>query len=303
MGPRTSGTIPRLHRVTRAAIVNVLTSRSDRREAVLRLSFAASLFAVLIVVAAVPGRVDADTASGPKVVIIVGPVESSTKSYRAHADEAYAEAIKYTSDVTRVYSPNASWKRVKAATVGASLVIYLGHGNGWPSPYVNDPQYSTKDGFGLNAKVGHGNRNVKYRGEPYLRDLDLAPNAVVILNHLCYASGNSEPGRADPSRKTARKRVDNYGAGFLKIGVAGVIAEGHGGITTYIRDLFTTDLSLPDIWRGAWNNHGNESSFDSSRAPGARAYTDTEHASSGYYRSLVVAGETTAADFRAGAGS
>jgi hypothetical protein len=269
----------------------------------LRLSFAASLFAVLLAVAAVPGRVDAVADPGAKVVIIVGPVESSTKSYRARANEAYAEAIKYTSDVTRVYSPNASWKKVKAATLGASLVIYLGHGNGWPSPYVNDPQYSTKDGFGLNAKIGHGNRNVKYRGEPYLKDLDLAPDAVVILNHLCYASGNSEPGRADPSRKVARSRVDNYGAGFLEIGVAGVIAEGHGGITTYIRDLFTTDLSLPDIWRGAWNNHGNEASFESTRTPGATAYTDTDKASSGYYRSLVVGADKTAADFRAGAGS
>ena len=34
---------------------------------------------------------------------------------------------------------------------GASIVIYFGHGNGWPSPYTYDPKYTTKDGFGLNA--------------------------------------------------------------------------------------------------------------------------------------------------------
>jgi hypothetical protein len=273
------------------------------RENVLRLPFAAASIAALLVVVGMPALAIADTVSEAKVVIIVGPVESSTKSYKARADEAYAEARLYTSDVTRVYSPNATWKKVKAAAIGASLLIYLGHGNGWPSPYVNDPQYSTKDGFGLNAKAGHGNRNVKYRGEPYVAKLDLAPNAVVILNHLCYASGNSEPGRSDPSKKTARKRVDNYGAGFMKAGVSAVIAEGHGGITTYIRDLFTTDLSVEDVWRGTWNNNGHELSFASDRTHGATAYTDTDHASSGYYRSLVVRPGTTAVDFRAGFGS
>jgi hypothetical protein len=264
---------------------------------------AAALIAIVVAVVVVPGRVNADVAPEPKVVIIVGPVESSTKSYKIRANEAYAEALLYTSNVVKVYSPNASWKKVKAATVGASLVIYLGHGNGWPSPYVNDAEYTTKDGFGLNRKAGHGNRNVKYRGEPYLPQLQLAPNAIVILNHLCYASGNSEPGRSDPTRKVARKRVDNYGAGFLAIGVAAVIAEGHGSITSYIRDLFTTDASIEDVWRGAWNNHGNELPFASTRTPGATGYTDTDKATSGYYRSLVVRPEgVTAADFRAGAG-
>ena len=58
------------------------------------------------------------------------------------------------------------------------------------------PKYTTKDGFGLNATAGAGDYNNKYYGEPYVVQLDLAPNAVVILNHLCYASGNSEPGNA-----------------------------------------------------------------------------------------------------------
>ena len=56
----------------------------------------------------------------------------------------------------------------------------------------------------------------------YLR---LAPNAVVILNHLCYSAGNSEPGAALPSKSVARQRIDNYGAPFLKIGAKAVFAE------------------------------------------------------------------------------
>ena len=128
---------------------------------------------------------------------------------------------------------------------GASIVVYLGHGNGWPSPYTYDPLFTTKDGFGLNATAGAGDYNVKYYGEPSIASLALAPGAVVILNRLCYASGNSEPGNAEPTVSVARQRADNYAAGFLKAGAAAVIADGHGSADTYIRSLFTTHQSSP----------------------------------------------------------
>ena len=44
----------------------------------------------------------------------------------------------YTPDVTELYSPNATWPAVKDALKGASLVVYMGHGNGWPSRYRDD---------------------------------------------------------------------------------------------------------------------------------------------------------------------
>ena len=83
---------------------------------------------------------------------------------------------------------------------------------------------------GLNATSGNGNSNVKYWGEYYIdRDIQMAPNAVVILARLCYASGNSEPGGAAPSVTTATKRIDNYGAGFLTGKPRAVLAHGHRG--------------------------------------------------------------------------
>jgi hypothetical protein len=229
----------------------------------------------------------AAAASDSKVVIIVGPTEGATDNYRDAANDAYDEATKYTSNVTKVYSPNATWSKVKSAVVGANVVIYLGHGNGWPSPYTYDPEYKTKDGFGLNSSAGNGDYNRKYYGEPYVSTLDLAPNAVIILNRLCYASGNSEPGHAEPSQTTARKRVDNYGAGFLAAGAGAVIAEGHGSAAAVIRALFTTDGSVKDAWTGMADFNDNVKAFESVRTPGATAYTDAEGASSGYYRSLV----------------
>ena len=201
---------------------------------------------------------------------------------------AYAEARKYTSNVVKVYSPNATWSRVKAAVVDASVVIYMGHGNGWPSPYTFDPNYTTKDGFGLNATAGAGDYNNKYYGEPYMASIDLAPGAIVLLHHLCYASGNSEPGHAEPSVTTARQRADNYATGFLKAGASAVIADGHSGAERYLQALFTTHQSIEDMWRTMPNQNGNVVKFASMRTPGVSVYQDPETPTSGFYRSLAI---------------
>ena len=234
----------------------------------------------------------AATARTPaKVVIVVGATHGTTPTYRKYADAAYAEAIKYTPNVVKVYSPNATWSRVKAAAVGASILIYFGHGNGWPSPYTYDPQYTTKDGMGLNADLdGDGKLSDyenKYYGEPYMRSLDLAPNAIVLLHNLCYASGNSEPGNAQPTVGVARQRISNYAAGFLASNAQAVIADGHRGPADYIRALFTTDQTIEQLWRTAPGNNGHVSSFTSTRTSGVRALMDPEGTSSGFYRSLV----------------
>jgi hypothetical protein len=52
-----------------------------------------------------------------KVVLVVGAVEGTTSSYRADADAAATEFLKFTSNVVKVYSPNATWAAVQAAAV------------------------------------------------------------------------------------------------------------------------------------------------------------------------------------------
>src|SRR5689334_14235251 len=49
----------------------------------------------------------------PKVVIIVGATEGTTSTYRSYADTEYAEALKYTPNVVKVYSPYATWAEVQ----------------------------------------------------------------------------------------------------------------------------------------------------------------------------------------------
>ncbi len=66
-------------------------------------------------------------AAAPKVVVIVGPVGGTTASYRSDADAAAAEALKYTPNVVKLYSPNATWDVVKPALQGASIVPVPAH--------------------------------------------------------------------------------------------------------------------------------------------------------------------------------
>jgi len=225
----------------------------------------------------------------PKVVIIVGPVAGTTPSYRSDADAAAAEALRYTPNVIKIYSPNATWAVVKSALQGASIVIYMGHGNGFPSPRTATLMPDRQDGLGLNPVAGKDDSTTQYWGERYLAsDIRLAPNAVVILGHLCYASGSSEPGHADPTLSVARQRVDNFAAGFLAAGARAVIADAHGGASAaYIRALFTGHQSLGDLWLSPPFNNGNSSAFASTRTPGMTAQLDPDASSGPYYRSFV----------------
>lgn len=262
-----------------------------------------SVLASLVAVgglAAIPPRVDA---SGLKVTVVVGPVGGSTANYITNAKRYANLARSYGAEVVEVYSPNATWARVKAAAVDANVFIYLGHGNGWPSPYGPFSVYR-KDGLGLNATAGAGNSNVKYFGEYYVqRGLDLADNAVVILNRLCYASGNSEWGAANPTKSVAIKRVDNFGAGFLRTGANAVFADGIGSVGYILRGLLqgTPEASVEDVfWSDPEATVSYRVRFESVRTPGATAVMDP-YRPSRYYRSIIGNLSMTVGEFR-GAG-
>src|ERR1700704_583385 len=149
---------------------------------------------LLVLVAAPPSGALAAPARGPNVVLIVGPAGTATDGYRALADQAAAAASEFTPNVVKVYSPNATWPAVRRALDGASIVVYLGHGNGWPSRYRTSLYPPGQNGFGLNPTAGGDDDTHQYFGESRIADVKLAKDSVVVLSHLCYASGNTEPG-------------------------------------------------------------------------------------------------------------
>jgi len=237
----------------------------------------------------------ASAATPTKVVIVVGPTGTGTAHNISEAKQLAAQARGYGATVIEIYSPNASFYRVRSAAMGANVFIYMGHGSGWPSPY-SPFNAARKDGLGLNATAGHGNLNVRYYGETYLKKyIHLAANSVVILRGLCYSAGNSEPGKTNPSAAVGRARVDNYAAGFLRTGARVVFAEPYGGVGYILDAIFTTNLTVRQIFtNGAGAGHWGHSSagtmtataFKSKRTTWATAISDRD--SSGHFRRSVV---------------
>jgi len=211
-------------------------------------------------------------ATGPKVVIVVGATEITTATYRTDADAIAAEALKYTPNVIKIYSPNATWAAVKAAAQGASVFIYLGHGYGLPSPYKLILTPSVHDGMGLNQYANQGDSDKKYYGESYVSsEIRLAQNAVVILNHLCYSAGSSETGAPEPTIAVAKQRVDNFASGFLRAGARVVMADAWtGGAIGMIRGLFTTHQSINAVWHGLVSAHGHDIPWTTAPEPCVR---------------------------------
>jgi hypothetical protein len=259
-----------------------------------------ALMAALVVSLGSMAIPQATRAATMKVVVVVGPAGASTANYRDSARTYASIARSYGASVTEIYSPYATWARVKPALQGANLLIYLGHGNGWPSPYGPFQRY-TKDGLGLNATSGNGNYNTKYYGEYYIDNyIQMAPNAVVILNRLCYASGNSEWGSANPTKSTAIKRVDNYGAGFLRAGAKAVFAEAIYSVSYQIRQLFTSSRTMNNILMTHPSASGaRDFYFTSIRTSWARAHLDPPQPGK-YWRSVIGVLDLTASQWRGG---
>src|SRR6266550_3116261 len=259
-----------------------------------------TLLALAMAGSIMPASVSAARAA-PKVVLIVGPVGAATDGYRRLAEEAAVAAARYTPNVVRIYSPDATWSAVRQALQGASIVLYLGHGNGWPSRYRDSLYPATQDGFGLNPTAGAGNAH-QYFGEDAIgREVKLARHAVVILSHLCYASGNSEPGLEEGPLEVGQQRVDNYAAGFIRAGADAVIADSYLRPAYYVSSILAGKGTIDRIWRTAPSFNGNLLQFASLRSKGFVAQMDTDTPTQGFHRSIVLRAGLAAANVLASA--
>ena len=119
----------------------------------------------------------------------------------------------------------------------------------------------------------------------------------MILNHVCYAAGSSEPGHGSPPLRTAVKRADNFAAGFLGAGASVVFASDRS-VTTLIRDLFRVRQTMQSLfWRSPWTSTRHDTAFRSARTPGATGIL-APFLTHGYYQSVVGELGWTSADWR-----
>jgi hypothetical protein len=222
------------------------------RNAVTRIFVAGTLIAAGITVPS-PAPAVASVASSVRVVIIVGPVGSLTDDYRARGNRVAEAATAAGATVVKVYSPKATWARVLDAVRGANIIVYFGHGNGYPNPYSSVEQKDRDNGWGLNRTTTHGDkddwsRTLVYCGQRALMGridssdgaaqrqyckggpIRPAPGFVMIYGQAHYTAGFGERYvKSDPKTTyfQARQRVRNYSYPVLKLGASAYFASAY----------------------------------------------------------------------------
>ncbi len=288
--------MPDLHRTLGQPARSEHTRR--RRELIRVVVAVLAVVALLLTSSALNWVATVSAADAPKKAVIVsGPVHGLTAKYKGYAKAIADAAEAQGMNVKRVFHPNAPKSRVKRMANGADLFVYVGHGNGWPSAY-GPFQENTKNGLGLDPEDPdkRSPNTVVYYGANWLREnITFAPNAVVILSHLSYASGNASSGMPIPSRSVAVERVDNFANGFLACGAQVVWALGWQPGADIVDALYEEDASMDAIFRTRYRSGVNPLNgwigenpgyYESVRTPGAIVHIDP-HSTYGYLRGIT----------------
>jgi hypothetical protein len=224
-----------------------------------------SLCLVTAAAAGAPSPPPASAATTVKVAIIVGPTGSLTDSYRKRANAVADAAIAAGATVAKAYSPRATWSNVLDAVRGANVIVYFGHGNGYPNPYSSTEYRDRVNGWGLNRTTANGDKDdwsktMVYCGEKallgtlsssdgaaqrrYCSGGPIRPAAgfVMIYGQSHYAPGFGERYTRDDPRTTyrqARQRVRNYSFPILALRGSAYFATAYGDAHRILTRLLT----------------------------------------------------------------
>ena len=214
-----------------------------------------------------------------KVVVIVGPVGGgSIQTNYLNRGESIADAAEARgATAVRVFSPNATYAAARAAVNGANIVVYIGHGSGYPNPYSSTLQPAWNNGWGLNRvagvdsqdPTGHGHTigtSMVYCGEAALEGkpkpssvpsnqwcaggkLTPAPNWVMVFSNACYTPGAGETEQTTPSSEgLARTRVQYFSRPYIALGGT-YFASDLGSRSVVEAILDNPNVALGDIFR------------------------------------------------------
>ena len=105
-------------------------------------------------------------------------------------------------------------------------------------------------------------------------------------------------GCGQPDRAVAIKRVDNFGAGFLRANARAVFADGIASVSYVLAGVFKSNRTMGQIFMSGPEASGAlDFTFSSARSPGKRAWMDPREPN-WYYRSVIGNLSLTAAAVR-----
>ena len=174
----------------------------------------------------------------------------------------------------RAYSPKATPRRVLRAVDGANIVIYFGHGTGFPNPYSKTLRPEVENGWGLQGPRARGTHEddlakgrLAYYGEAWLAaNAHPAPGFVMIYSNACYAPGASEGWLPKPDQSEALTHVANYSRAAFAMGASAYYAtDFYGGAARLVHALLDQSgrtfanvfRSEPQFRPGALSRHAH----------------------------------------------
>ena len=162
-----------------------------------------------------------------KAVIIVG--DESCDRFVPAAKE-FAEFLRSLGiKVKELYPPNSTSDNVIKASKSANIFVYKGHGNTSGVICLEDRHMYNLE---LEEKI------------------QLAPNAVVMYNHVCTGAGSSAGDRQSISYTTARDRVFLNARPYVNNGVGMYFANNFcGSDIALFRKLFIEQKNVYDLYR------------------------------------------------------
>jgi hypothetical protein len=195
----------------------------------------AVLSLVLAIIAGLlPSAAPTAAAATLKVAIIVGPTEITDSNYLPSAQQIETTAIASGAAVDLAYC--ATPDEAKAAANGANIIVYLGHGNGFPNPYSSTLLTDRTNGWGLRNPDADWTEGedpcddavLRYFGQDHLTGkasgngwspgpITPAPGFVMVYSNACYAPGAGES-RPAPAESVAVSRVAHYSRPILELG-------------------------------------------------------------------------------------
>jgi hypothetical protein len=189
-----------------------------------------------------------------RVALIVGPAgEQITPWYLSEAERIAVAAEAAGAEVARAYSPRATPERVLEAVAGAQVIVYFGHGNGFPNPYGSALLPDRVDGWALQGPMAvgtHADRwqddTLRFYGESWiLAHARPAPGFVMIYTNTCYAAGAPELWMPPAAEYEARLRVENYSRPMFELGASAYFASDYNGSAARLVAGMLADPAAP----------------------------------------------------------
>lgn len=220
-----------------------------------------------------------------RAVLIVGAEFGSDFTGLKEEGDHIAEQLKGygVRQVLKYYTPDCTWSRVREGLQDANIVAYLGHGLGYDgSAGYNDLAYNgfyidPDPAFPDGPDARDRQRRSGYIGEAVIQaDVRLAPDAIVILDHACFAAGFVAGEPADVPVGTAQRRVQDYSSTFLEMGAHYYASNYSGALSAFFVDVVEEGLTLEEARDSyCWTNtkfyyehpNGGGSTFSFTQTP------------------------------------